>query len=374
VGKALEWLKLNHKDYADLEISYKNLNLYPEDLPPVVINYRHSASNKIPETTSVHDMELENGTEEGMCPFTVHTLTSEEYDTTRPDILKAVAMKHLDDGGKVLAIGHSKDPQSICKNPQLYPQMFPWLFPYGLGGIGHERQKHKLSDIEHKWHLLMYHDKHFKKDPHFPLIAFNHEQIKESSTSSFILAKQKSFDNIADRLLRIKSEVLTDISQQMVKGERVKGESQDEKYCLQLIHDLDHIGGHVKGSITSQKYMQNEIWSLIAFQGAPSWCITLSPADNKHPISLYYADSKEEFKPILQSKSEKENLIADNPVASARFFHFMMQAFIKHVLGVDTDHPGIYGDTAAYYGTVEQQGRLTLHMHMLLWIRGALTP
>ena len=198
VGKALEWLKLNHKDYADLEISYKNLNLYPEDLPPVVINYRHSVSNKIPEATSVHDMELENGTEEGMCPFTVHTLTREEYDTTRPEIFKTVVMKHLDDGGKVLAIGHSKNPQSIWKNSQLYPQMFPWLFPYGLGGIGHERQKHKLSDMEHKWHLLMYHDKHFQKDPHFPLIAFNHEQIKESSTSSFILAKQKSFDNIAD--------------------------------------------------------------------------------------------------------------------------------------------------------------------------------
>jgi len=70
----------------------------------------------------------------------------------------------------------------------------------------------------------------------------------------------------------------------------------------------------------------------------------------------------------------ERDLIANNPVASARFFHFMMKAFIKHVLGVDTDHPGIYGDTVAYYGTVEQQGRLTLHIHMLLWIRGALTP
>jgi hypothetical protein len=39
VAKALEWLKLNHKDYADLEISYKNLESYPEDSPPVVINY-----------------------------------------------------------------------------------------------------------------------------------------------------------------------------------------------------------------------------------------------------------------------------------------------------------------------------------------------
>ena len=52
----------------------------------------------------------------------------------------------------------------------------------------------------------------------------------------------------------------------------------------------------------------------------------------------------------------------------------MIQAFIKHVLGVDADHPGIYGDTSLYYGTVKQQGHLTLHLYMLLWIKGALTP
>jgi hypothetical protein len=374
VAKALEWLKLNHQDYADLEISYKNLESYPEDSPPVVINYRHSVTNKIPEATSVHDMEFEHGTEEGVCPFTVHTLTSEEYDTMNSETLKAMAAKHLDDGGKVLAIGHSKEPQSIWKNPKLYPQMFPWLFPYGLGGIGHERQRHKLSDAEHKRHLLLYHDKRFQKDPYFPLIAFNHEQIKDSTTGGFILAKQKSFDNIANRLLGINSEVLADITERMMKGERIKGESKDEKDCLQLIHDLDHFGGHVKGSITSKKYMKNEIWSLISFRGAPSWYITLSPTDSKHPISLYYADTKERFTPVIHSKSERESLIADNPVASARFFHFMIQAFIKHVLGVDADHPGIYGDTSSYYGTVEQQGRLTLHLHLLLWIRGALTP
>jgi len=52
----------------------------------------------------------------------------------------------------------------------------------------------------------------------------------------------------------------------------------------------------------------------------------------------------------------------------------MVNLFIKHVLGVGSKHPGIYGDTAAYYGTVEQQGRLTLHLHMLLWIKGCLSP
>ena len=39
VARTLQWLKLNHKDYSDLEISDKNLASYLEDLPPVIINY-----------------------------------------------------------------------------------------------------------------------------------------------------------------------------------------------------------------------------------------------------------------------------------------------------------------------------------------------
>ena len=106
----------------------------------------------------------------------------------------------------------------------------------------------------------------------------------------------------------------------MSEGERVKPETDEEKLCFDLINDLHHVNGHVQGSITQKKYMRNEIWSLISFWDAPSWYITLSPADNKHPISLYYADTQEEFTPVLQSKSEKDSLMADNPVASARFF------------------------------------------------------
>ena len=43
----------------------------------------------------------------------IGTLTSEEYDITNPENLKAVAAKHLDEGEKVLAIGHPKEPQSM---------------------------------------------------------------------------------------------------------------------------------------------------------------------------------------------------------------------------------------------------------------------
>ncbi|TFK50514.1 hypothetical protein OE88DRAFT_1750778 [Heliocybe sulcata] len=52
----------------------------------------------------------------------------------------------------------------------------------------------------------------------------------------------------------------------------------------------------------------------------------------------------------------------------------MVKLFIKHVSGIGSEQPGLYGNTSAYYGTVEQQGRLTLHLHLLLWITGSLSP
>ena len=78
---------------------------------------------------------LKNGTTEGMCPFTVYTLTNEEYNTANSETLKALAAKHLDDGGKILAIGHSQEPQSIWKNPKLYLKCFHGFFHMVLVGL-----------------------------------------------------------------------------------------------------------------------------------------------------------------------------------------------------------------------------------------------
>jgi len=154
VQAALEWSKLNHADYYDLEISQRNLEAYPEHGPPVVVDYRKSFSNKNPESTAVNDSEDEEGTDLGKCPFVVHGLTGEEYSTKSLKAMKAIALKHLTSNKKILAIGHEPEPESIYDNPQLFPQMLPWLFPYGLGGIGNSLQHGHISDIAHKRHLF----------------------------------------------------------------------------------------------------------------------------------------------------------------------------------------------------------------------------
>jgi len=100
----------------------------------------------------------------------------------------------------------------------------------------------------------------------------------------------------------------------------------------------------------------------------------LSPADSKNLICLYFASSDTEFEIKTRSCNKHLLLVANNPVACACFFDFMVNLFIKHVLGVNSDHSGLYGDTSGYYGTVKQQGHLTLHLHMLIWIKGSLSP
>src|SRR3954453_18934078 len=308
VKEALEWLKLNHCDYYDLEFSQRNLDQYPEDMPPVAVDYHHSLTNKDPESTAVHDNEAEEGTESGACPFVVHGLTGGEYSTMSATALKAVALKHLTTNRKVLAVGHHEQPESIYQNPQLFPQMLPWLFPYGLGGIGNFRQSGRLSDLAHKRHLLMYHDKRFQKDPFFPLITFNHEQIKEGTTGGYLLAESSKFEAISQCLMDTDVNIMGDLAKRMEDGEKVIPETDEEKQCFQLIKDLDYVGGHVKGSLTNKKYMRNEIWALTSFLGAPSWSITLSPADVKHPICLYFADTQEEFRPELRGYDERYRL------------------------------------------------------------------
>jgi hypothetical protein len=53
VASALEWLKLNHTDYQELHISYENLSKYPEDEPPVYVEYYPSNYERQPEATAV---------------------------------------------------------------------------------------------------------------------------------------------------------------------------------------------------------------------------------------------------------------------------------------------------------------------------------
>ena len=77
------------------------------------------------EGTSVFDQEEEEETIEGDCVFTVHGLTGENLSSMTPTAGKAMALRHLNSGEKMLAVGHSDKLQSMWNNPQLSLKCFP---------------------------------------------------------------------------------------------------------------------------------------------------------------------------------------------------------------------------------------------------------
>ncbi|THU83194.1 hypothetical protein K435DRAFT_567864, partial [Dendrothele bispora CBS 962.96] len=162
VSDALHWLKLNHKDYYDLNISAENLATYPLNGVPIEIQYMKSDQTELmkdPLTMSDHDTEETEGTDSGPCPFVVHGLTGEEYVDADINKLKAFALYHLHTGGKTLGVGCEPQPQSTYNNPSLFPSMFPWLFPYGYGGFGNTLIEGRLSEETLMKNRLKYYDK-----------------------------------------------------------------------------------------------------------------------------------------------------------------------------------------------------------------------
>ncbi|KAG6904889.1 hypothetical protein DXG01_006440 [Tephrocybe rancida] len=94
VKDALEWLKLNHITYSDVEISYDRLNEYPEHEPPVSIIYRKSAEEMQTVDPAMFKVDGETGVDDGECPFVVHGLTGEQMSAKTRDELKGLALQH----------------------------------------------------------------------------------------------------------------------------------------------------------------------------------------------------------------------------------------------------------------------------------------
>ncbi|KAE9409075.1 hypothetical protein BT96DRAFT_953838 [Gymnopus androsaceus JB14] len=184
---------------------------------------------------------------------------------------------------------------------------------------------------------------YYSLDPEFALIAFNMEQILQSNKGGYVITKRKDVRQIAQRLRELNVDVLNFIIRCLESGEHVVPSTEEEKKCYRLINDIDGVSGKVEGSTTSKKQMCNKVWALIAKLGSPSWFITMSPADVKHPLCLHFSDTNEEYHPdIILPEDIRKQLIAQNPIAAARFFHVICEAFIKHVLGVGTSHDGLY--------------------------------
>lgn len=70
---------------------------------------------------------------------------------------------------------------------------------------------------------------------------------------------------------------------------------------------------------------------------------------------------------------ERAVFVTQHPDAAARAFDIQINVFLCIIVHYGRRN-GLFGTCKVYYGTVEAQGRGTLHCHMLLWVEGCPNP
>ena len=139
--------------------------------------------------------------------------------------------------------------------------------------------------------------------------------------------------------------------------------------------------GRVMGSDHSRYQLRSQIWSTSIYLGPPYLWITINPCDLHDPIAQIFAGESIDLDNFLATlgpdKDKRAQNIVDDPYAAAKFFHFMIRTILETLFQIKvTSHQvkskmGVLGRVAAYFGTVESQGRGTLHLHLLIWLKHA---
>lgn len=259
--------------------------------------------------------------------------------------------------------------------------VFPHLDPWGLVALNHPHRKYKSSLLRQVQHLLKLHDSPFQRDPAFAFILWNIVQRSEVNKCMSFRVKERQRDSIIKDILSFPPDTLDQLSEKWRLNPSARPTTADEKKIFRVLRKLRHVGSSLKGSAAQKICLRNEIRALINTLGTPALFVTLNPADVHHPLVRILAGADSSTMSHLEKgvlleqfdKQQRALLVAQNPAAAARFFDVMISAFLNSIL-CPADGPGLFGRCQGYYGTVEAQGKGTLHLHMLIWLEGHPNP
>jgi hypothetical protein len=270
----------------------------------------------------------------------------------------------------VYLIPHSSKPVNEYFNPKLLAGLYPTLFCYGLGAPEDQSRPVKVNLREHIRYLLSYNDRRFETNHSFIFVVFNLLQRRDACFHAQLIATKPYFRTSADEIQSLSSK---DIETALESSFKRAYSAESNSKLNKLLQHIKTIGGRVMGSAYSRTALRTRIHALIYNQGLPSIFLTINPADIHSPIALYFAGVKLNLDNIqteqLMNPYKRAEIIASHPVAAAKYFRVLITNILDTMIS-----GGVLGPIKAYFGTVESQGRGSLHLHSLIWLDHDMKP
>nr|GAT42295.1 predicted protein [Mycena chlorophos] len=253
---------------------------------------------------------------------------------------------------------------------------FPVLFPYGLGGLEVDRQEAVPYETHVRW-CLQYDDGRFRQDLHFVFQVFGVESKRSVAASACMQVKRSTYiaNEAAFRRLKVHDFVLA-------SKEEANKQTISNPVIRSLRKQLTAVRARVMGTDESRIGIRAQVWGMILRFNPPTLWMTINLSDTNDPIAQVLAGQEIDLNNFLATSGPdsdaRSRIIANDPYAAAEFFHLVIRILLEELFGITinirgsiTRKPGIVGTVNGYIGTVEAQARGTLHLHMLMWLRGA---
>ncbi|PPQ81758.1 hypothetical protein CVT26_007391 [Gymnopilus dilepis] len=379
----------HYRPGPDLAFSQENLDAIHD----------HADGPDIPNTVLITQIDENSGTEDVNADYTPRNeeelvecsrqdelmmenvgYTDGDQSSTAYNAMKMLALERCLGGKPFVVSGTGNRLVGDFNNPSILTWLFPHLDPWGIGGFHEPRRKIKLSMEEQLKHLLNSDDVCFEKDPEFAFVFYNILRKMEICRNVRFRVPLTEQIKIVEELKTLDPLELRKLSTIMEQDHTFRAVDPEHIRMIKIMKSVTMTTRSLPGSDGYKLNMRRQIRAIINAKGAPTLFITLNPSDVDHPIVRILGgeaiSTDDLYKGNMQEFDawRRKVYAARNPAASAKFFDLMIQTFIKVILRHGSGRRGLYGTSEAYFGAVEAQGKGTLHLHLLLWLRGHPSP
>jgi hypothetical protein len=258
-------------------------------------------------------------------------------------------------------------------------------FPFGRGGMHEEREKSDgtiTTDIdisEYIKYLSFQSQPQFHREL-FTLILYNME-IKQTmvKTAGWKVRNKADANVLANEL------TMEDVDDAINATRYARGTSNNSILRgRKLLGSIDTICKTIPHTNEAARRARRDAETLQHHFGCPTFFLTVTPDDdNSYLVQVYsqhIIDNTENISQLsdqvlFERAKERTQLRIRFPGICAYFFEMALDIIIQDVIGWDLkkrkpieDAEGLFGKVNAFSVSVEEQGRHTLHAHILIWV------
>jgi AAA domain/Helitron helicase-like domain at N-terminus len=255
-------------------------------------------------------------------------------------------------------------------------------FPYGIGGYRAKRFNGDsctgiMDAREYAKHLSFISQPHFHHGL-FQLRLYNFKCKQDM----FLSASYCVRGNLGAESLLAKLSV-NDL-EKSIDG-RIRGNANaGSRTASQYLNIIDSVNRAVPHTDEAAKRARQVAEAHMHEYGLPTFFLTACPDDdNNIVIQIMSQQQVDDNKPIstvsdevlLERSKGRTSLRLKFPGICCLYFRYALIIILKQVVGWDlnknrkTNDSGVFGETIAIAGSVEEQGRGTLHFHLQVWVK-----